>query len=99
MSTSLKTSLFLLARLSAAVAAIGLADSSARAHEWFWRDRVLPYPYAGRDPLDPGSSSSRLNYQPITRGLESYRPIDPLPWGDVNKRVTPNSGSMKGHQH
>lgn len=99
MSTNLKTNLVLLAWIATALAAASQVVSPAQAHEWFWRDRVLPYPYAARDPSDPGSASSHLSYQRITRGLGTYRPIDPLPWGDVNKRVTPKSGSKQGHEH
>jgi hypothetical protein len=36
-----------------------------------------------------------LKYEPIGKGNRSYRPIDPMPWGDVNKRVAP-PGSFPG---
>lgn len=87
------------AGLVAALMAVSFLVAPAQAHEWPWRDRVLPNPYAGRDPSDPGSASSRLGYQPTTQELKSYRPVDPLPWRDVNKRVSPSAGSTKGHQH
>lgn len=33
-------------------------------------------------------------YTPVTSGSKSYRPVQPLPWGDVNRRVAPvESGS------
>lgn len=61
----------------------------AASHDWFRRDRALPYPYGERDPSDPNVGITSANYGPVTRELSSYRPVDPLPWGDVNKRVTP----------
>jgi hypothetical protein len=99
MSTTLKNILVLLVPLSTAVAAIVLVASSAQAHEWFWRERSLPYPYTARDPSDPGSGGSPLEYRRVIGGLQSYRPVDPLPWGEMNKRVTPKSGSTQGDEH
>lgn len=71
----------------------------AQAHEWLWRDRALPYPYAARDPANPGSGSSPLEYKRVVRGQQSYQPVEPLPWGEMNRRVTPKSGSTQGHEH
>jgi hypothetical protein len=28
-------------------------------------------------------------YSPVLSGSQSYRPVEPLPWGDVNRRVMP----------
>jgi hypothetical protein len=36
-----------------------------------------------------------LAYEPITKGAKSYRPVEPMPWGDVNRRVAP-PGSLPG---
>ena len=35
-----------------------------------------------------------VKYSPVTSGSKSYRPVQPMPWGDVNRRVAPvESGS------
>lgn len=81
---------FKLAGFAAALVAILQLIGPAYAHERLWWHRALPYPYAERDPSDPNAAMSALRYRPVTRELRSYRPIDPLPWGDVNKRVTPS---------
>ncbi len=40
-------------------------------------------------PDDPGASVKANRYSPVTSGTKSYRPVGPLPWGDVNRRVAP----------
>lgn len=40
-------------------------------------------------PDDPRASVKANRYSPVTSGTKSYRPVGPLPWGDVNKRVAP----------
>jgi hypothetical protein len=40
-------------------------------------------------PDDPSASTPPTRYGPVTSGSKSYRPVEPLPWGDVNRRVTP----------
>lgn len=54
----------------------------------------LEWPQAGPMPDDPVKVKP-LVYTPITAGNRSYRPIDPMPWGDVNRRVAP-PGSLPG---
>ena len=63
---------------------------------WGWhQDRhALEWPHAGPMPDDP-IKVKPLHYAPITEGNRSYRPIDPMPWGDVNRRVAP-PGSLPG---
>lgn len=63
---------------------------------WGWhRDGdSLQWPQSGPMPDDPVPVRP-YRYAPITSGAKSYRPIDPMPWGDVNKRVAPK-GSMPG---
>jgi hypothetical protein len=41
------------------------------------------------NPADPGAPVKANRYKPVTAGTKSYRPVAPLPWGDVNKRVMP----------
>lgn len=69
--------------------ALSMVATPAPAHEWFRWDRTLPYPYGERDPSVPNVGIAPANYRPVTRDINSYRPVDPLPWGDVNKRVSP----------
>ncbi|MFZ1104093.1 MAG: hypothetical protein WAN86_14840 [Hyphomicrobiaceae bacterium] len=40
-------------------------------------------------PDDPGAPVKANRYSPVTSGTKSYRPVQPLPWGDVNRRVAP----------
>jgi hypothetical protein len=40
-------------------------------------------------PDDPGARVPANRYAPIMSGTRSYRPVEPLPWGDVNRRVAP----------
>lgn len=63
---------------------------------WGWpSDRhTLEWPHAGPMPDDPVKVAP-YRYAPVTSGNQSYRPIDPLPWGDVNRRVAP-PGSLPG---
>jgi len=40
---------------------------------------------------DPGAGVPAQRYLPVFQGSRSYRPVEPLPWGDVNRRVAPQS--------
>jgi hypothetical protein len=40
-------------------------------------------------PDDPKAPVKSNRYSPVTSGTKSYRPVEPLPWGDVNRRVAP----------
>src|SRR5262245_428876 len=44
---------------------------------------------AGRaaSPDDPGAGVPADRYRPVFSGTKSYRPVEPLPWGDANRRV------------
>lgn len=53
-----------------------------------WRDAEPGWPVAGPMPDEPGHSS-RYSYEAVNKGTRSYRPVDPMPWGDVNRRVAP----------
>jgi hypothetical protein len=41
------------------------------------------------NPDDPAVPVPRDVYRRITSGVKSYRPVEPLPWADVNRRVAP----------
>ena len=75
--------------LAAFVVAIAAHIVPAQAHEWLWRHQALTYPYAQRDPSNPFAGPSTVRYRSVTREIQSYRPVDPLPWGDVNRGVAP----------
>jgi hypothetical protein len=40
-------------------------------------------------PDDPTARVKANRYSPVTSGTKSYRPVEPLPWGEVNRRVAP----------
>jgi hypothetical protein len=50
-------------------------------------------------PDDPRVPVPPNRYGPITSGTKSYRPVEPLPWGDVNRRVMPEQkGTPQGKE-
>ena len=53
-----------------------------------WRDKAPEWPASGPMPDEPGHAP-RFTYDPVDKGTRSYRPVDPMPWGDVNRRVAP----------
>ena len=57
-----------------------------------WRDRAPEWPASGPMPDEPGHAP-RFTYDPVDKGTRSYRPVDPMPWGDVNQRVAPEAAS------
>ncbi|MEQ1613825.1 MAG: hypothetical protein ABL904_13840 [Hyphomicrobiaceae bacterium] len=61
---------------------------------WGVREREPEWPHAGPMPDEPVAVKP-FRYAPITKGVQSYRPINPMPWGDVNRRVAP-PGSLPG---
>ena len=79
----------LLTGVAALVVVIFTHVVPAEAHEWRWWHRGLTYPYAERDPSNPWAGASTIKYRSVTSGLESFRPVEPLPWGDLNKGVEP----------
>ena len=42
-----------------------------------------------QDPSDPSEPVPATTYRPVTSGLQSFRPADPLPWGSQNEKVAP----------
>lgn len=57
-----------------------------------WGDRGLDWPYAGPMPDQP-VAVPEAHYGSVLRGTRSFRPVEPLPWGGVNRRVTPEPPS------
>jgi hypothetical protein len=46
-------------------------------------------PTWGRDPADPNVPVPPARYAPVISGTKSYRPVQPVPWGNVNRSVAP----------
>jgi hypothetical protein len=53
-----------------------------------WGDRYLDWPHAGPMPDQP-VAVPLTHDNSIMSGTRSYRPVEPMPWGDVNRRVAP----------
>lgn len=66
-----------------------LAPNSALAFDRHQSAGELPRVFGGRDPSDPGARVPRTIYQSVTGATKTYRPVDPLPWDELNRRVTP----------
>lgn len=56
-----------------------------------WGDREPGWPYSGALPDEPIAVPA-ARYVPLGVGTKSYRPVEPMPWGDVNRRVMPHEG-------
>ncbi len=73
-----------------------------------WGERDLDWPYAGPMPDQP-VAVPYAHYSSVMSGTRSFRPVEPLPWGGVNRRVTPDQQAppskpqsmegMPGHHH
>jgi hypothetical protein len=60
-----------------------------RLTAWIVLVAISIAPAVARDPADPGARVPLTPYAPVISGTRSYRPVEPMPWGDVNRRVTP----------
>ena len=63
-------------------------------------------PPQAQSAADPTAAVPPVHYESITAGTKSYRPVEPLPWPDVNRRVAPpgatgqsQDGAMPGAKH
>ena len=56
-----------------------------------WSDHEPGWPYAGALPDKPIAVPA-AHYVPLGSGTKSYRPVEPMPWGEVNQRVAPREG-------
>jgi hypothetical protein len=52
---------------------------------------AIPSQASFAGPDDAEASVPPSLYGPVTAGTKSYRPVEPLPWGEVNRRVMPKS--------
>jgi hypothetical protein len=55
-----------------------------------WGDRGLDWPYAGPMPDQP-VGVPRTHDNSVMSGTRSFRPVEPMPWGEVNRRVAPGA--------
>ncbi len=53
-----------------------------------WGDRDLGWPHAGPAPDDPSRGGS-TQYKSITADTRTFRPVEPLSWYELNRRVAP----------
>jgi hypothetical protein len=56
---------------------------------WLLLMSVSVSPVQALDPANPEAGVPPARYSPVISGTKSYRPVEPLPWGDVNRRVMP----------
>jgi hypothetical protein len=41
-------------------------------------------------PDDPSASVPPSTYNPVLKGTKPFKPVEPWPWGETNKRVSPS---------
>lgn len=66
-----------------------LAPNAAHAFDRHQHAGGLPHALGQRDPSQPIAPVPRARYQSVTATTKTYRPVDPLPWSELNRRVTP----------
>lgn len=67
---------------------LAMLPAQAQAFGWHRHDD-LPQVFGPRDPSDPGERVPRTTYQSVTAATKSFRPVAPLPWEEMNRRVMP----------
>jgi hypothetical protein len=43
----------------------------------------------GPTPDDPCAKVPPTRYSSVMAGAKTYRPVEPMPWGDINRRMAP----------
>ena len=61
-----------------------------RTLSWLLLITITASAAAARDPANPDAVIPPARYSPVLSGSQSFRPVQPLPWGDVNRRVMPS---------
>lgn len=56
---------------------------------WLAACSPLPVVTAGPDPSDPAHPAAPVRYSPVLAGTGHYEPVEPKPWGETNRAVTP----------
>lgn len=59
-----------------------------------FRDAPPPWPASGPMPDEPVPVPAS-RYHSVTEGTQSFRPVAPLPWSDVNRRIAPPAPAPK----
>jgi hypothetical protein len=56
---------------------------------------------AGAQPAadDPSAPVPASTYNPVLKGTKTFKPAEPRPWGDINKRVSPLSKQTEKPAH
>lgn len=67
-----------------------------RTLSWLLLIPITASPAVGRDPANPDAVIPPARYSPVLSGSQSFRPVQPLPWGDVNRRVMPPDALKSG---
>lgn len=44
---------------------------------------------SGPSPADASVRVPALSYQPVTAGVQTFRPVEPKGWEELNRQVTP----------
>jgi hypothetical protein len=54
---------------------------------------VSPSPniVAGPSPSNPASPVKPVRYTPVTAGTVDFRPVEPKPWSEQNRKVAPGA--------
>lgn len=65
------------------------APNAALAFDRHQHADALPRLFGDRDPSDASSPVPRATYQSVTAATKTYRPVAPLPWDELNRRVAP----------
>lgn len=71
-------------RLLRLIASAGLATGVAAC-------ATPPDPIAGRHPADPAATVPAPAYVSVTTGVQSFRPVEPKGWEELNRQVTPKT--------
>lgn len=53
-----------------------------------WSEREPAWPQAGPMPDEPVPVPAQT-YRSVATGLKSYRPVEPRPWGEINRQMAP----------
>ena len=59
---------------------------------------LMAFPAHSASPDDPAVRVPSARYRSVISDAKSFRPVEPLPWGDVNRRVAPKAGTTKEGQ-
>lgn len=60
-----------------------------------WGNQTPEWPHSGPMP-DEAVATPPARYESIAAGTKSYRPVEPMPWGDINRRVAPPAAKESG---